>query len=133
MTGALAAGLALGLGGLLATQPWRSGGGSRPIDRPAAPGMPTPSVQVPASTASPATQTASPPVGVPSISLRSGELNGQRNFPLRSGLMIRSGRADLVQLQVNGQPERKLGSVDFLDWATFRPAPPAKPGTSRQP
>ena len=151
MTGALAAGLALGLGGLLATQPWRSGGGSRPIDRPAAPGMPTPSVQVPASTASPATQTASPPVGVPSISLRttgpswlevrntdgvllfSGELNGQRNFPLRSGLMIRSGRADLVQLQVNGQPERKLGSVDFLDWVTFRPAPPAKPGTSRQP
>jgi hypothetical protein len=113
--------------------------------------MTTPSAQVPASTASPATQTGSPPVGAPSISLRttgpswlevrstdgvllfSGELNGQRNFPLRSGLMIRSGRADLVQLQVNGQPERKLGSVDFLDWATFRPASPAKPGASRHP
>jgi hypothetical protein len=65
--------------------------------------------------------------------LFSGELNGQRNFPLRSGLMIRSGRADLVQLQVNGQPEQKLGSVDFLDWATFRPDSPAKPGGSRHP
>jgi hypothetical protein len=152
MTGALAAGLALGLGGLLlATQPWRSGGGSRPTDRPASPSMTTPSAQVPASTPNPATQTGPPPVGAPSISLRttgpswlevrstdgvllfSGELNGQRNFPLRSGLMIRSGRADLVYLQVNGQPERKLGSVDFLDWAPFRPASPAKPGASRQP
>jgi hypothetical protein len=47
--------------------------------------------------------------------------------------MIRSGRADLVQLQVNGQPEQKLGSVDFLDWATFRPDSPAKPGGSRHP
>lgn len=152
VTGALAAGLALGLGGLLlATQPWRSGGGSRPTDQATAPVMTTPSAPVPASTASPATQTGAPPVGVPSISLRttgpswlevrstdgvllfSGELNGQRNFPLRSGLMIRSGRADLVQLQVNGQPERKLGSIDFLDWATFPPARPAKPGASRQP
>jgi len=154
LTGALAAGLALGLGLgglLLASQPWRSGGGSRPTDRPAAPGMTTPSAQGPASTASPATQTGSPPVGVPSISLRttgpswlevrntdgvllfSGELNGQRNFPLRSGLMIRSGRADLVQLQVNGQPERKLGSIDFLDWATFRPAPPPSRGRAVNP
>jgi hypothetical protein len=113
--------------------------------------MTTPSAQVPASTASPATQTGSPPVGAPSISLRttgpswlevrstdgvllfSGELNGQRNFPLRSGLMIRSGRADLVQLQVNGQPERKLGSVDWVYWTTFQPAPPAGPGGGRQP
>ncbi|MCX5956320.1 MAG: DUF4115 domain-containing protein [Cyanobacteria bacterium] len=152
MPGALAAGLALGLGGLLlATQPWRSGGGSRPTDRPAAPGMTTPSAQVPASTASPAIQSAPPPAGVPSISLRttgpswlevrstdgvvlfSGELNGQRSFPLSSGLMIRSGRADQVYLRVNGQPERKLGSIDWLDWTTFPPAPPAGTGASRQP
>jgi len=150
MPRALAAGLALGLGGLLlATQPWRSGGGSRPTDRPAAPGMTTPSAQVPASTESPATQTAPPPAGVPSISLRttgpswmevrstdgvllfSGELNGQRSFPLSSGLMIRSGRADLVYLRVKGQPERKLGSIDWLDWTTFQPDPPAGTGAGR--
>jgi hypothetical protein len=152
VTGALAAGLALGLGGLLlATQPWRSGGGSRPTDRPASPGMTTPSARVPVSVASPATQTGSPPVGVPLISLRttgpswvevrstdgvllfSGELNGQRSFPLRSGLMIRSGRADLVYVRVNGQPERKLGLVDWIYWTTFQPAPPAGPGAGRQP
>jgi len=143
---ALAAGLALGLGGLLlAAHPWRSGGGSRPAPRP------TPSTQVPASNASPVNQSAPPPAGVPSISLRttgpswlevrstdgvvlfSEELNGQRSFPLSSGLMIRSGRADLVYLRVNGQPERKLGSIDSLDWITFQPAPPAGTGASRQP
>ena len=143
---ALAAGLALGLGGLLlAAHPWRSGGGSRPSPRP------TPSTQVPASNASPVNQSAPPPAGVPSISLRttgpswlevrstdgvvlfSEELNGQRSFPLSSGLMIRSGRADLVYLRVNGQPERKLGSIDSLDWITFQPAPPAGTGASRQP
>jgi hypothetical protein len=47
--------------------------------------------------------------------------------------MIRSGRADLVYLRVNGQPERKLGSIDSLDWTTFQPAPPAGTGASRQP
>ena len=162
VAGALAAGLALGLGGLLlAAQPWRSGGGSRPATPPTAPGMATPSAQVPASNAtapnatasnaSPAAQTGAPPAGVASISLRttgpswvevrstdgvllfSGELNGQRSFPLRSGLMIRSGRADLVQLRVNGQPERKLGSIDWIGWTTFKPGPTRGPGAGRQP
>ena len=152
VAGALAAGLALGLGGLLlAAHPWRSGGGSRPTPPPTAPGMATPSAQVPASNASPAAQTGAPPAGVASISLRttgpswvevrstdgvllfSGELNGQRSFPLRSGLMIRSGRADLVQLRVNGQPERKLGSIDWLNWTTFKPGPTSGPGAGRQP
>ena len=113
--------------------------------------MATPSAPVPASNASPAAQTGAPPAGEASISLRttgpswvevrssdgvllfSGELNGQRSFPLRSGLMIRSGRADLVRLRVNGQPERKLGLVDWIYWTTFQPAPPAGPGAGRQP
>ena len=162
VAGALAAGLALGLGGLLlAAQPWRSGGGSRSATPPTAPAMATPSAQVPASNAtapnstasnaSPAAQTGAPPAGVASISLRttgpswvevrstdgvllfSGELNGQRSFPLRSGLMIRSGRADLVQLRVNGQPERKLGSIDWIGWTTFKPGPTSGPGAGRQP
>jgi hypothetical protein len=67
------------------------------------------------------------------VVLFSEELNGQRSFPLSSGLMIRSGRADQVYLRVNGQPERKLGSIDSLDWITFQPAPPAGTGASRQP
>jgi hypothetical protein len=140
VAGALAAGLALGLGGLLlATHPWSSREGSRP------------SAQVPRSNPSPAAQPGATPVGVPSISLRttgtswvevrstegvllfSGELNGQRSFPLRSGLMVRSGRADLVRLRVNGKPERQLGPIDFFDWITFRPNAPAGGGAGRQP
>jgi len=152
VAGALAAGLALGLGGLLlATQPWSSREGSRPAPRPRAPAMATPSAQTPQSNASPAARTGAPPAGVPVISLRSngpswlevrsiegvllfsGELNGQRSFPLRSGLMIRSGRADLVRLQVNGKPERQLGPIDMVDWITFRPSAPAGGGAVRQP
>ena len=157
VAGALAAGLALGLGGLLlAAHPWRSGGGSRPAPRPTAPGLATPSAQVPASNAtasdaSPAAQTGAPPAGVASISLRttgpswvevrstdgvllfSGELNGPRSFPLRNGLMIRSGRADLVRLRVNGQPERKLGSIDWIGWTTFKQGPTSGTGAGRQP
>jgi hypothetical protein len=156
VAGALAAGLALGLGGLLlAANPWRSGGESQPTPRPTArptpPGMATPSAPVPASNASPAVQTGAPQAGVPSISLRttgpswvevrstdgvllfSGEFKGERSFPLRNGVMIRSGRADLVYLQVNGQPERKLGSINWLNWTTFQPALPARPGAGRQP
>ena len=152
VAGALAAGLALGLGGLLlATQPWRSREGSRPTPQPRAPGMAKPSAQVPRSNASPAAQSGATPAGVPSISLRttgtswlevrstegvllfSGELNGQRSFPLRSGLMIRSGRADLVRLRVNGTPERQLGPIDLVDWITIRPNAPAAGEAGRQP
>jgi len=144
--GALAAGLVFGLGALLlATHPWRSGGEGRQAPRPPA------SAQVPRSNAGPTAQTAATQAAVPSISLRttgpswlevrssegvllfSGELNGQRSFPLRSGLKIRSGRADLVYLRVNRQPERQLGSVDLLAWTAFRPDGPAGEGAERQP
>ena len=145
---ALAAGLALGLGGLLlATHPWRSGEGSRP----SAPTRTTDSAQVPRSKADPAAPNGATPADLPSINLRttgpswlevrssegvllfSGELNGTRSFPLRSGLMIRSGRADLVQLRVNGQPERQLGPIELLDWTTFSPDAPAGAEPDRQP
>jgi hypothetical protein len=143
---ALAAGLALGLGGLLlATHPWRSGEGSRT----STPTWTTDSAQVPRSKADPAAPNGATPADLPSINLRttgpswvevrstdgvrlfSGELNGQRSFPLRSGVMIRSGRTVLVYLRVNGQPERKLGSIDWPDWRTFQPAPTARPGAGR--
>jgi len=145
---ALAAGLTLGLGGLLlATHPWRSGEGSQP----SAPTRTTDSAQVPRSKADPAPPNVAIPAELPSINLRttgpswlevrssegvllfSGELNGTRSFPLRSGLMIRSGRADLVQLRVNGQPERQLGPIELLDWTTFSPDTPAGAEPDRQP
>jgi len=145
---ALAAGLTLGLGGLLlATNPWRSGEGSRP----SAPTRTTDSTQVPRSKADPAPPNGAIPAELPSINLRttgpswlevrssegvllfSGELNGTRSFPLRRGLMIRSGRADLVQLRVNGQPERQLGPVELIDWTTFSPDAPAGAEPDRQP
>ena len=131
--GTLAAGLALGLGALLlASPPW----GSKPRS------------QVAETKVSPAPQNAATPAGVPSVRLRttgpswlevrssegvllfSGDLEGERSFPLRDGVRIRSGRADLVQMQVTGQPERILGPIDFLDWTTINPAATAgaKPG-----
>ena len=152
VAGALAAGLALGLGALLlATQPWRSREGSRLAPQPRASGMAKPSAQVPRSNASTAAQSGATPAGVPSISLRttdtswlevrstegvllfSGELNGQRSFPIRSGLMIRSGRADLVRLRVNGKPEQQLGPIDLVDWITIRPNAAAGGEAGRQP
>jgi hypothetical protein len=152
MAGALAAGLALGLGGLLlATHPWRPEERSQPAAQPAAPRVATPDAPRQAPTASPAAQAGAAPEGIPSLNLRttgpswlevrstdgvllfSGELTGQRSFPLRNGVMIRSGRADLVQLRVNGQPERALGPIAFTGWSTFRPAPAAKPAAGRQP
>ena len=127
---ALAAGLTLGLGGLLlATHPWRSGEGSRQ----SAP----PNGEILAELPSLNLRTTGPSwLEVRSsegVLLFSGELNGTRSFPLRSGLMIRSGRADLVQLRVNGQPERQLGPVEFIDWTTFSPDSPAGAEPDRQP
>lgn len=134
--GTLIAGLALGLGSLLlASPPW----GSKPRS------------QLAETKVSPAPQNGTPPLGVPSVRLRtsgpswlevrssegvllfSGDLEGERSFPLRDGLRIRSGRADLVQMQVTGQPERTLGPIDFLDWTTINPAATAGAKPSAQP
>lgn len=57
--------------------------------------------------------------------LFTGELNGQRQFPFGRGLRIRSGRADLVAIQMADQPERPLGAVEIVDWQRF--SPPASP------
>jgi hypothetical protein len=59
--------------------------------------------------------------------LFSNELKGARRFPLGQGLRIRSGRADLVRIQVDGQPERPLGPIDFVDWTRVPPAGPGQP------
>jgi len=127
---ALAAGLALGLGGLLlATHPWRSGEGSRQSAPPNGEILAElPSINL--RTTGPSWLEVRSSEGV---LLFSGVLNGTRSFPLRSGLMIRSGRADLVQLQVNGQPERQLGPVELIDWTTFSPDSPAGAEPDRQP
>ena len=51
--------------------------------------------------------------------LYTGVLEGQRNFSLRAGLRVRSGRADLIRLRVGPDPERNLGPVEMIDWQTF--------------
>ena len=59
--------------------------------------------------------------------LFTGELNGQRQFAVGRGLRIRSGRADLVAIQMGDQPERRLGTVEVVDWRPFSPPGSASP------
>lgn len=59
--------------------------------------------------------------------LFTGELNGVRDFPLGRGLRIRSGRADLVTIQRADQPERRLGTVEMVDWLRVSPPAPSSP------
>jgi hypothetical protein len=60
-------------------------------------------------------------------------LDGQRRFPLGRGLRIRSGRADLVRIQLTNQPERPLGTVDWIGWTSFEPAAAAAGKPRSQP
>jgi hypothetical protein len=48
--------------------------------------------------------------------------NGQeRRLPLGDGLRVRSGRADLLEASVGGDPPSPLGPVWDLGWKTFSP------------
>ena len=55
-------------------------------------------------------------------SLYAGLLEGQQTFPLKEDLRIRSGRADLIRMQVGDAAERSLGAVDMIEWQVI-PAP----------
>lgn len=67
--------------------------------------------------------------------LYSGELRGVRVFPLTTPVRVRAGRADRVFVRVNGQPERRFGTIDFFDWVTFQepPRPAALPRAASSP
>lgn len=55
-------------------------------------------------------------------SLYVGELVGRQRFALGEGLQVLAGRPDLVRVQVGDAPARVLGSVEQVDWQTFKPA-----------
>ncbi|MCP9817466.1 hypothetical protein KBY76_12475 [Synechococcus sp. GreenBA-s] len=50
-----------------------------------------------------------------------GELVGRRRFALGEGLQVLAGRPDLVRVQVGEAPDRLLGSVEQVEWQTFKP------------
>jgi cytoskeleton protein RodZ len=57
-------------------------------------------------------------------SLFRGTLEGERRFPLGSGLQVLAGRPDLVLAQLGSGPAKPLGRIDQVRWQRFTaPAP----------
>lgn len=54
-----------------------------------------------------------------------GNLQGQKRFPLGSGLRVLAGRPDLVSVQVGTGAARVLGPIDAVVWRRFSPDPTA--------
>ena len=50
---------------------------------------------------------------------------GERRFLLGDGLKVLAGRPDLVTAQLEGQPAKRLGSIEQVQWRTFKPTDPA--------
>ena len=47
---------------------------------------------------------------------------GQRTIPLGKGLSLLAGRPDLLTVQRQGKPSKRLGGIDDLHWFRFSPA-----------
>ena len=54
-----------------------------------------------------------------------GTFKGERRFLLGDGLKVLAGRPDLVTAQLEGQPAQRLGSIEQVQWRTFKPTDPA--------
>jgi hypothetical protein len=54
-----------------------------------------------------------------------GNLNGRRVFPLGQGLRVLAGRPDLVQVSLGSAAAKPLGTIDQINWLTFKPAAPS--------
>jgi cytoskeleton protein RodZ len=56
-----------------------------------------------------------------------GTFQGERSFPLNTGLRVKAGRPDLVQASLGDQPPRALGPIEQIRWVSFEagrePAP----------
>lgn len=52
--------------------------------------------------------------------LFSGQLKGERRFPLGAGLKVLAGRPDLVTVRVAGAPPRVLGRVEQVTWLPIK-------------
>lgn len=54
-------------------------------------------------------------------SLFRGTFEGEKTFPLGSGLRVLAGRPDLVSVQVGDGPSRVLGPIAQVQWRRFTP------------
>ena len=55
-----------------------------------------------------------------------GLFQGSKDFPLGDGLQVRAGRPDLVLVGLGDQPPKLLGTIEIIQWVTFKP-PGANP------
>ncbi len=53
-----------------------------------------------------------------------GTFKGERRFPLGEGLKVLAGRPDLVTARLAGKPAQRLGSIEQVQWRTFKTAEP---------
>lgn len=53
-----------------------------------------------------------------------GTFKGERRFPLGDGLKVLAGRPDLVTARLEGKPAQRLGSIEQVQWRTFKTATP---------
>jgi cytoskeleton protein RodZ len=53
-----------------------------------------------------------------------GTFKGERRFPLGEGLKVLAGRPDLVTARLAGKPAQRLGSIEQVQWRTFKTAAP---------
>ena len=51
-----------------------------------------------------------------------GTLEGDQRFPLGDGLEVRAGRPDLVKASIGEQPPKALGTIEEINWTSFKPA-----------
>lgn len=49
-----------------------------------------------------------------------GTFKGERHFPLGDGLKVLAGRPDLVTARLEGKPAERLGSIEQVQWRTFK-------------
>ena len=46
---------------------------------------------------------------------------GPHSFPLGTGVQVLAGRPDLVMAHIGDQPAKALGSIETIQWVTFKP------------
>ena len=46
---------------------------------------------------------------------------GPHSFPLGTGVQVLAGRPDLVMAHIGDQPAKTLGSIETIQWVTFKP------------
>jgi cytoskeletal protein RodZ len=55
---------------------------------------------------------------------------GPHSFPLGTGVQVLAGRPDLVMAHIGDQPAKALGSIETIQWVTFKPPVAAASATA---